>query len=106
MYNLKFWQATAERAVKTLAQALIALTGANAANVLTSDLGTNLKVGLGAAILSVLFSIVSAQVGKTGPSLAGETTEPRIITVEVPVKAPAAAVKKPAAKKTTPKPAA
>jgi hypothetical protein len=111
MFDKKFLQASAERAIKTFAQALLALFGANAANVLTSDLGVNLKIALGASVLSVLTSVVSANIGNQGPSLAGETTaEPRIITIEVPVPAPAATTAKKrataAAAKPTPKPKA
>ena len=100
MFEKKFLQATAERAVKTFVQVLLALFGTSTAGVLNADLGQSLKVALAATLLSVLMSFASAGVRNQGPSLAGETIEePKIITVEVPVPAPA--VKKTAARKTT-----
>lgn len=111
MFEAKFLKATAERAVKTFVQTLLALLGTDAAGILTVDIAAAVQVAGAAALLSVLTSFGSASVGVTGPSLAGETTaEPRIITVEkvvekvVPAAAPAAAKK--TTKKAAPKPKA
>ena len=105
MYNLKFWQATAERAVKTFAEVLLAIFGTSTAGVLEADLAASLQVAGAATLLSVLVSVVSANIGKSaGPSLVGETIEdpePVVITVEVPAKPALTAPKKTAAKKTT-----
>lgn len=112
MFDSKFLKATAERAVKTFAQALLAILGTDAMGVLTADLLEAVQVAGAAALLSVLSSVVSSGFGKDGgPSLAGERLTPEILKVEVPVPAkpaakPAAAkpaAKKPAAKKATPK---
>ena len=69
MYNKKFLAAVAERAIKTFAQTFLAVTGADAAGIFTIAVVDNLKVSLGAAILSVLSSIASSKVGDTTPSL-------------------------------------
>lgn len=113
MFEKKFLEATAERAVKTFTQTLLAILGTDAMGVLSADIGEALQVSLAAAVLSVLTSFASSGVGKTGPSLAGESTEPlvKIETVEkivekiVEVAAPAkkAPAKKAPAKKPAPK---
>ena len=69
MYNKKFLAAVAERAIKTFAQTFLALVGADTAGLFTIAAVDNLKVSLGAAILSVLSSIASSKVGDTTPSL-------------------------------------
>ena len=76
MSTLAFWQATGERAVKTLAQTLIALIGATAINLTAISWLDDLGIAATAALLSVLTSIVSAGVGNPGPSLASETLTP------------------------------
>lgn len=103
MFDKKFLEATAERAIKTFVQTLLAVLGTDAAGVLTADLAVAAQVAASAALLSVLTSFSSAGAGKNGPSLAGETTdEPRTIVVEKVVEVaakPAAAKKAPAPKK-------
>ena len=69
MYNKKFLAAVSERAIKTFAQTFLALVGADMAGLFTMAVVDNLKVSLAAAILSVLSSIASSQVGDTTPSL-------------------------------------
>jgi hypothetical protein len=71
-----FWLATAERAVKTFAQALLAaLTIAQTAGTLGVDVlnvnwATAVSLAIGAAILSVLTSVSSGPVGPVdSPSL-------------------------------------
>jgi hypothetical protein len=73
MFTAAFWRATAERAVKTFAQTLVALLSAGAFNVLKAEWQESLGVAAGAAVLSVLTSIASAGVGNSGPSLGPET---------------------------------
>lgn len=107
MFDSKFLKATAERAVKTFAQALLAILGTDAVGVLSANLAEAVQVAGAAALLSVLSSVVSSGFGKDGgPSLAGERLTPEILKVEIPVPAkPAAkpAAKKAPAKKATPK---
>jgi hypothetical protein len=72
-----FWEATAERSVKTLAQTLIAVftvSGVTPANI---DFAEAAYTGGMAALLSVLTSIVSSGIGRTaGPSLTTEELAP------------------------------
>lgn len=98
VFEAAFLKATAERALKTFVQTLLAIFGTTTAGVLEADIMASVQVALAAALLSVLTSFASSSIGKQGPSLAGETIEePRIITVEVPT-APA---KKTSAKKSS-----
>lgn len=83
MYDIRFWRAAGERAIKTLAQTLVALIGANAASIMELDWGQILGVAATATVLSILTSVASANFGPTGPSLADETVEPDPILVEV-----------------------
>lgn len=72
MLYVQFWIATAERAVKTFAQSLVALLGAGAVDVLATDWSQKMSVALGAAMISVLTSIASSGFGgAAGPSLVG-----------------------------------
>lgn len=68
MFTIAFAKDAGERAVKTAAQALLSLwlVGDVAFNVLTVDWPTALGVAAGAAVVSVLMSIVSSAVGDTG----------------------------------------
>lgn len=84
MLDSRFWIASAERAVKTLAQTLVALIGTNAVGVMDLDWAQMLGVSATATILSVLTSIASNGLGtNVGPSLTDETIEPDPIIVEV-----------------------
>lgn len=71
MFTTRFWKAAAERAAKSAAQALIGLwTLDGVFNVLDVDLALAGGVAGGAAVLSLLASVVSAGVGEPGsPSL-------------------------------------
>ncbi|MFC5996969.1 holin [Pseudonocardia hispaniensis] len=75
MLSAAFWVAALERAVKTAAQSLLSLwlVGDVAFNLLSIDWGTAAGVAAGAAVISLLTSIVSAPVRGDGtPSLVGE----------------------------------
>ncbi|NBR22907.1 MAG: holin [Micrococcales bacterium] len=72
MFNKQFGLAVLERALKTFAQALIAVFAAGAVTVLDIDWTQALAVSGTAALLSVLTSVVSANFGNYGPSLANE----------------------------------
>lgn len=72
MMNGSFWVGALERAVKTAAQSLLSLwlVGDVAFNLLSIDWGASLGVAAGAAVLSLLSSIVSKPFGPEGsPSL-------------------------------------
>ena len=75
MWTIEFWKAAAERAVKTLAQSLIAsITVAGVAAGLGGiNWATALSTAALATVLSVLTSIASSAVGSSGPSLTTET---------------------------------
>lgn len=75
MFSLVFWKATAERALKTLAQTMLALwlVGDKMFNLFDVDWRGALGVGLGAMLISVLTSMGSAGVGPAqSPSLVAE----------------------------------
>ncbi len=77
LWTAEFWRAGAERAVKTFAQALVAVLGAGATGLLDVDWIQALSVAALAAVLSVLTSIASAGVSNAGPSLVDEQLVPR-----------------------------
>ena len=67
----EFWLATAERAVKTFAQGFLGLAAGQAVfDAFHAPWQTMIGVSLGMALLSVLTSVVSAEIGEAGtPSL-------------------------------------
>lgn len=67
-----FWLAALERAIKTFCQSLLALLGTNVTSITDVDWGQALGIAGLAAIASILFSISSVSVGKSGPSLGPE----------------------------------
>ena len=73
MFNKDFGLAVLERALKTFAQALVAVFAAGAVTVLDVDWTQAIAVSGTAALISVLTSLVSANIGNSGPSLANET---------------------------------
>lgn len=72
MFGKRFWQATAERAVKTVAQTAVALLGTGAIGLLDVDWVQVVSVSALAGVVSVLTSIGSDNIGTKGtPSLIG-----------------------------------
>lgn len=71
MFTARFWRAAAERAAKSAAQALIGLWTLDVGfDILHADFRLAAGVAAGAAVLSVLTSVVSVGVGEPGsPSL-------------------------------------
>jgi hypothetical protein len=69
-----FWKAAGERAAKSFAQALLLLWVADGGlDMFAVNYQEALGLGLGAAVISLLTSVVSAPVGGNGgPSLANE----------------------------------
>ncbi|MFV8136419.1 holin [Mycolicibacterium senegalense] len=76
IWSLTFWKDTAERALKSFAQGVILALGGGAVNVLTIDWLTLAGAGGGAALLSVLTSIVSAGVANKGTASMTSAVEP------------------------------
>ena len=73
MFTKSFWKAAAERAIKTVAQALIAVIAASQFNWLSADWQSVLGTAATAGVLSLLTSIASAGVGDKGtPSAVAE----------------------------------
>ena len=91
LFDLDFWKAAAERALKTFIQTLVAGLGTTQMGIADLAWETSLSLAASAAVLSLLTSLGSANLGsKAGPSLVGETTKPETVVVEVPAKKPAA----------------
>lgn len=67
-----FWSATAERAVKTVAQTGAALLVGNGVGLLDIDWAQVGSVSGLAGVVSVLTSIASAKIGGDGPSVGPE----------------------------------
>lgn len=73
-----FWGAVLERAVKTFVQTLLALWVTNDAFDITKvNLPHSLALAGSAAVLSLLTSLASANIGNSGPSVASEHVAPR-----------------------------
>lgn len=79
MWTASFWKATGERAIRTLAQTLIAILAVGQTTILTVDWQQAGAVAATATILSVLTSIVASGVGNTGPSFANEAIIPPVV---------------------------
>ena len=92
MWSAQFWKAAAERAIKTLAQTLIAILAVGQTTVLSVDWKQSAAVAATATLLSVLTSVASAGMGNTGPSLASEAIVPPIQVHASEVTDPAAGV--------------
>lgn len=76
MWTRTFWLAASERAIKTLAQTMLALwlVGDQLLNVFEVEWTSSLGVGLGALLVSFLTSLLSAGVGPDAtPSLVDES---------------------------------
>lgn len=102
LFDLDFWKASAERAIKTFVQTLAAGLGTASVGIVDLPWESALGLAASAAVLSLLTSVGSARVGKNaGPSLLGESTKPETVVVEVPAKKPAA--RKPSSSTSTPK---
>lgn len=67
MFSASFWRATAERAVRAFAGSVVSVlvVGGAVLDVRGVDWGTALGVGGGAALVSVLLSLIASQVGTT-----------------------------------------
>ena len=59
IFTLEFWRYAGERAIKTFAQAAIAALGAGSVGLFSIDYAALISVSAGAALLSVLTSIVA-----------------------------------------------
>ncbi|MEV0122396.1 holin [Streptomyces sp. NPDC050703] len=69
MWTAAFWKATAERALRTFAQALAAVLAAGATSLLDVAWGAALATAGFAALLAVLTAIGASEAGAKGPGL-------------------------------------
>jgi r1t holin len=76
MWTANFWQQAAERAVKSAAQALVLVWGADATfNVISINLAEAAGFAGGAAVLSILSSLITSGTGEPNdPSMVRKTT--------------------------------
>jgi hypothetical protein len=73
MWSLSFWKDAAERAIRTAAQALLALWGTQVTGIMQVDWVQALSVAALAALSSVLMSLIATGVGDKGtPSFVDE----------------------------------
>jgi len=73
----QFWIDAAERAVKTFAQALLAvLTVQGVSDLLSVDWSRALSVAALATVISFLTSLLSLRLGKSGTASATDVVEP------------------------------
>lgn len=79
MFTARFWKGAFERAVKTFAQAALALLTGDGLGVLDVDWGTVSSVGALAAVASLLTSIVSLGIGPENSASLVETEAPHRI---------------------------
>lgn len=81
MFTKVFWLNTAERAIKTFAQALLLVfVGDSAYNVISVNWPESLGLAATGALISVLTSLVSSTVGpKDSPSLVGGQIEQGVV---------------------------
>lgn len=77
MWSTSFWKQTAERAVKTFAQATVAVLTAGATGLLDVDWGQAFSVAGLAAVVSVLTSVATSGVGPAGSPSAVEVAQRR-----------------------------
>ncbi|MEU1805828.1 holin [Streptomyces sp. NPDC019937] len=75
MMTRAFWKATAERVVRTFAQAEIALLSGEGLGILDVDWGQALSVGGLAAVLALL-TAVAASGGAEGPGVTETVARP------------------------------
>lgn len=61
MFSREFWSYSGERAIKTFAQAAIAALGAGSVGLFSIDWSALLSVAGGAALLSLLTSLVAVK---------------------------------------------
>lgn len=76
IYTKEFWAKATERAIKTFAQFITVLFGAEAFNIFTLDWVQFAGIALAGVIVSYATSIVSANIGEKGtPSLVNSDTK-------------------------------
>lgn len=77
MWTQSFWRQAAERAVKTFAQAMVAVLTAGATGLLEVDWGQSFSVAGLAAVVSLLTSVATSGMGPQGTPSAVEVQQRR-----------------------------
>ncbi|MFI1678850.1 holin [Streptomyces sp. NPDC020607] len=78
MGTIAFWKATAERAVRTMAQGTLGAVSADALGILDVDWGEAFSVGALAAALALLTAIAGGTGGPVGPGITETVARPAI----------------------------
>jgi hypothetical protein len=90
MFGQYFWRSTGERALKTFAQALLALLGSGQLGLLDVDWVTAVSAAGLSSLLSVLSSVASAGTGVPGtPSLLSTSSATHVAVAKPDVGSPA-----------------
>jgi hypothetical protein len=77
MFTMQFWKDAVERMLKTVAEVLLAYLGVGEfLNAFSVNWGEAGGVALGAAILSILFSLASNNLGRSGTASLTEAVKP------------------------------
>jgi hypothetical protein len=69
IFNVAFWKAAGERAVKAFTYSLLGTLGAGAVDIVSMPWWSAARIALGVAVLSLLGSLASAGATGGGPSL-------------------------------------
>jgi hypothetical protein len=80
MFTLGFWKSAVERMVRAAAAAVLSVVGGNLTDVLAVDVKGLLSVAAGAALVSLLISLVSSAV-TGGPGLT-ETPNAKVVALK------------------------
>jgi hypothetical protein len=71
MFTKKFWQATAERVISSVAGGALSAIGTDAFDILEMDARAVVSIALGAGLVSLLKAFAANNIGAPGPSLGG-----------------------------------
>jgi hypothetical protein len=76
MFTRAFWKATAERMIRTFAQAVVALLGGDGLGLVDVDWGQAFSIGGLAAVAAMLTAIVTSGGNTEGPGLTETVARP------------------------------
>lgn len=76
MMTKAFWKATAERAVRTGAQTLVATLGLDTLGIVNANWGDGLSLAGGAAVLAVLTAMATSGGATEGPGITESVAAP------------------------------
>lgn len=76
LFTVSFWKDATERAVKSLAQAVVLVLGGDAVDVWHVNWQTVVGAGLGGALLSLMTSLASVGIANRGTASLTAAVEP------------------------------